>query len=168
MHFTYAVLHMVTSCSAVRCSMSQCVAVRCSALQYVEAPFPFPGISMSSASVQGGKERPIGCLNFIGHFPQKRPIDSGYFSARDLHLEAFCASLTCCTCMCVCVCRCVCRCVCARAPTRVLPRLLHTTFPFLGIPMSQFQAQVYVCVCVWVCVCVHVCMSACVCVRVCV
>jgi len=132
MHYTHAVLHVVTSCSAVCCSMSQCVAVcrsvlqyvavccsmsqcvavRCSALQYVEAPIPFPGTSISSASVQGGQERPIGCLNFTGHFPQKSPVDSGYSSARDLHLEAFCASLTCCACVCVCVCRCVCVCVC--------------------------------------------------------
>ena len=107
-----AVCRSVLQYVAVCCSMSQCVAVRCSALQYVEAPFPFPGTSISSASVQGGQERPIGCLNFTGHFPQKSPVDSGYFSARDLHLEAFCASLTCCACVCVCVCRCVCVCVC--------------------------------------------------------
>ena len=44
-----------------------------------------------------GWQNPMGCLIFIGHFPQKSPIIGGSFAKRDLQLKASCASSRPCT-----------------------------------------------------------------------
>ena len=49
-------------------------------------------VCMSCVSSTGW-QRPMGCLIFTGHFPQKSPIISGSFAENDLQRQASYASL---------------------------------------------------------------------------
>jgi len=52
----------------------------------------FRGCCIFNGSCGTGWRRPIGCLIFTCHFPQKSPIISGSFARNDVQLKASCKS----------------------------------------------------------------------------
>jgi len=76
-------------CVAACCSVLQCVAVCCSVLQCVAVCWECPLSKIRKTfSTYRVATRPIGCLDFVGHFLQKSPIISGSFAKNDLQLKA--------------------------------------------------------------------------------
>jgi len=59
--------------------------------------YVYKKIENSTTILLTGWRRQIGCLIFIGHFPQKSPIINGSFAGNDLQLKASYGSLPPCT-----------------------------------------------------------------------